>query len=336
MLEEKKIRGGEKKKKQRQGTKVDLEFYETFGLASTSAIASTMLKAPISRIQTVVQVQGELIKRGALQKSFAGVHLFDCGKRIIANEGFVGLWRSNFVRCFSYFPTQALNFTFKPMIKSLDFLKKSKDESTAVSLAKNVAAGGLAGGTTLLLLYPLSFAQTHLATDLQPLKGHGTGQYRFSGIVDVYKRTLAPDHGARGLFRGFGIGFAGIFMYRGFYFGLYDTIMPRTDKNPSFAIRFAIGYAVTMVAGILAYPTSTIQKRMIVSMSMKPGGDKSGVYSSSLDCASKIMKTEGLSAFFKGWAISIPMAVVGGVCLAAFNPIKKFYVTSKYGDDAYV
>merc|ERR1711990_1220332 len=106
---------------------------------------------------------------------------------------------------------------------------KSKGESTGVSLAKNVASGGLAGGTCLLFVYSLDYARTRLANDLKSPKGDGARQY--TGLIDVYKQTLATD-GVQGL-------------YRGFYFGLFDTIMPLTGENPSFAVSFSVGYAVT-------------------------------------------------------------------------------------------
>merc|ERR1711990_440632 len=119
------------------------------------------------------------------------------------------------------FPTHALNFTFKPIFKNLEPLKKAKGDSNIVALSKNVMAGGLAGGACLLFVYSLDFARTKLANDL---KGKG-GTRQYSGLIDVYKQTLASD-GIAGLYRGFVISAVGIFVYRGLYFGLYDSIMP--------------------------------------------------------------------------------------------------------------
>jgi solute carrier family 25 (adenine nucleotide translocator) protein 4/5/6/31 len=309
------------------GRKVQLEFYETFGLSGTAAVTSKTIAAPIERIKMVVQNQDEMLKRGTLEKPFSGI--IDCGRWIVANEGITAFWKSNFTNCLRYFPTQALNFTFKPMFKSLDFLKKSKGESTGVSLAKNVASGGLAGGTCLLFVYSLDYARTRLANDLKSPKGDGARQY--TGLIDVYKQTLATD-GVQGLYRGFAISFVGIFIYRGFYFGLFDTIMPLTGENPSFAVSFSVGYAVTVVSGVLSYPIDTIRRRMM----MTSGGDKALMYTSSLDCAGKIMKAEGFMSFFKGAGANILRGIAGAGVLSGFEEFKKFYVKSKYGDDAYV
>src|SRR5690349_6958389 len=44
-------------------------------------------------------------------------------------------------------------------------------------------------------------------------------------LFDVYKKTLASD-GIVGLYRGFNISCVGIIVYRGLYFGMYDSLKP--------------------------------------------------------------------------------------------------------------
>jgi solute carrier family 25 (adenine nucleotide translocator) protein 4/5/6/31 len=48
---------------------------------------------------------------------------------------------------------------------------------------------------------------------------------QFNGLVDVYKKTIASD-GVAGLYRGFVISCVGIIVYRGLYFGMYDSLKP--------------------------------------------------------------------------------------------------------------
>ena len=48
-------------------------------------------------------------------------------------------------------------------------------------------------------------------------------------MVDVYKKTYASD-GIRGLYRGFVISCIGIVIYRGLYFGIFDTVKPSLPK----------------------------------------------------------------------------------------------------------
>jgi len=87
--------------------------------------------------------------------------------------------------------------------------------------AGNVASGGAAGASSLLFVYSLDYARTRLANDAKSAKGGG--QRQFNGLVDVYKKTLASD-GIAGLYRGFVPSVVGIIVYRGLYFGVYDSL----------------------------------------------------------------------------------------------------------------
>lgn len=117
---------------------------------------------------------------------------------------------------------QALNFAFKDYFKSLFNFKKDKDGYWKW-FAGNLASGGAAGASSLLFVYSLDFARTRLANDAKAAKKGGERQ--FNGLVDVYKKTIKSD-GVAGLYRGFNISCVGIIVYRGLYFGMYDSLKP--------------------------------------------------------------------------------------------------------------
>lgn len=117
---------------------------------------------------------------------------------------------------------QALNFAFKDYFKRLFNFKKEKDGYWKW-FAGNLASGGAAGASSLLFVYSLDYARTRLANDAKAAKKGG--QRQFNGMVDVYKKTIASD-GIVGLYRGFNISCVGIVVYRGLYFGLYDSLKP--------------------------------------------------------------------------------------------------------------
>lgn len=312
-----------------KGTKVKLNTAETFVLSGLAAVISKTISAPIERVKMVVQNQDEMLKRGSLDKPFKGV--VDCFKWINQNEGPAAFWKSNFTNCLRYFPTQALNFTFKDMIKQVSFFKKNKTDATVTKLAKNITAGGLAGGGSLTFVYSLDYARTRLANDLKGSK-KGAAEREFNGLFDVYKKTFAAD-GFAGLYRGFCISFVGIFVYRGFYFGLYDTIMPMIpEEYNNLTVSFCVGYCVTVLAGLASYPIDTIRRRMM----MTSGGGAAVQYSGSFDCAQQIMKKEGFSSFFKGAGANILRGIAGAGVLAGFDKVKDVYVKNAYGPDCYV
>ena len=98
---------------------------------------------------------------------------------MIKEEGVKELWRGNTANIIRYFPTQALNFAFKDFYKTL-FPKIDPNTEFWKFFAQNLASGGLAGGTSLMFVYPLDFVRTRLGADL----GKGAGERQFNGVID--------------------------------------------------------------------------------------------------------------------------------------------------------
>jgi len=183
----------------------------------------------------------------------------------------------------------------------------------------NIASGGIAGSLSLTVVYSLDFARTRLANDA---KGKG-GERQFNGLVDVYKKTLASD-GIQGLYRGFVISCVGIFIYRGLYFGIYDTVKPLLlGDNASAFLSFFIGWAVTVVAGLASYPIDTVRRRMMMTSG-------SGVkYNGSIDCARQVIANEGFMSLMKGAGANILRGVAGAGVLAGSDVVKDAYRSLK-------
>lgn len=132
------------------------------------------------------------------------------------------------------------------------------------SIAGNVASGGLAGALSLLFVYSLDYARTRLGNDAKNPKDGGR---QFAGLADVYLKTLATD-GIAGLYRGFNISCAGIIVYRGLYFGLYDSLKPLLLAGAfedSFLASFALAWGCTITAGLASYPIDTVRRRMMMT-----------------------------------------------------------------------
>ncbi|KAI3425552.1 PsbP domain-containing protein, partial [Psidium guajava] len=191
-----------------------------FLMGGVSAAVSKTAAAPIERVKLLIQNQDEMIKSGRLSEPYKGIG--DCFKRTMKDEGVVSLWRGNTANVIRYFPTQALNFAFKDYFKRLFNFKKDRDGYWKW-FAGNLASGGAAGASSLLFVYSLDYARTRLANDAKAAKKGGERQ--FNGLVDVYRKTLASD-GIAGLYRGFNISCVGIIVYRGLYFGMYDSLKP--------------------------------------------------------------------------------------------------------------
>ncbi|KAL3461513.1 mitochondrial carrier domain-containing protein [Aspergillus heterothallicus] len=296
-------------------------FVVDFLMGGVSAAVSKTAAAPIERIKLLIQNQDEMLRAGRLDRKYNGI--MDCFRRTAAAEGVVSLWRGNTANVIRYFPTQALNFAFRDTYKSMFAYKKERD-GYAKWMMGNLASGGAAGATSLLFVYSLDYARTRLANDAKSAKGGGDRQ--FNGLVDVYKKTLASD-GIAGLYRGFGPSVLGIVVYRGLYFGMYDSIKPVLLVGPlegSFLASFLLGWTVTTGAGIASYPLDTVRRRMMMT------SGEAVKYSSSFDAFRQIVAREGVKSLFKGAGANILRGVAGAGVLSIYDQVQLILFGKKF------
>jgi solute carrier family 25 (adenine nucleotide translocator) protein 4/5/6/31 len=314
------------KKKDDKPKKKGLNPIEDFMLGGTAAAVAKTIAAPIERIKLLLQNQGESKAITEGKGEYKGI--MDCLVRVPAEQGFASFWRGNFANVLRYFPTQALNFMFKEQYKRM--FSVPKDATFGMRLYSNVASGGLAGATSLCVVYPLDFARTRLAVDV------GSGKEReFTGTVDCILKTARKSGWTKGgVYNGFVVSCVGIVIYRGAYFGIYDTVsaMPEV-RTFGFFGKFLLGYAVTTVAGLAAYPLDTIRRRMMMT-SGKAGKGEAVKYRSSIHAAQVILKDKGMGAFFKGAGSNILRGLAGALVLVGFDYMQDFYLLMKYGDEA--
>jgi len=297
-------------------------FMIDFLMGGVSAAVSKTAAAPIERVKLLIQNQDEMLKTGRLAEPYKGIG--DCFSKVIKNEGVGALWRGNTANVIRYFPTQALNFAFKDYFKRMFGFTKEKD-GYAKWFAGNLASGGAAGASSLLFVYSLDYARTRLANDAKASKKGGERQ--FNGLLDVYRKTLATD-GVQGLYRGFNISCVGIIVYRGLYFGMYDSLKPvllTGSMKDSFIGSFFLGWAITIGAGLASYPLDTVRRRMMMT------SGEAVKYSSSAAAFSEIIKKEGWKSLFKGAGANILRAVAGAGVLAGYDQLQLIFFGKTYG-----
>lgn len=290
-------------------------------MGGVSAAVSKTIAAPIERVKLLIQNQDEMIKAGRLSEPYKGI--VDCFAKVTQAEGVGSLWRGNLANVLRYFPTQALNFAFKDYFKRLMNYNKDKDGYGKWFIG-NMVSGGAAGAFSLFFVYSLDYARTRLANDNKAAK-KGGGERQFNGLVDVYRKTLATD-GIAGLYRGFVISCVGIVIYRGLYFGMYDSFKPLLGayKDNIFAT-FLLGWLVTNGAGLASYPIDTVRRRMMMT-----SGE--GVkYKGSMDAFAQILKKEGVKSLFKGAGANILRAIAGAGALSGYDQLQLLVLGKTYG-----
>lgn len=251
--------------------------------------------------------------------------------RIPREQGFLAFWRGNLANVIRYFPTQALNFAFKDKYKTIFLSGVDRKTQPGRFLVGNLASGAAAGATGLCFVYPLDFARTRLAADVG--KGAskagatavaGESKRQFSGLADCLVKVFKSD-GLIGLYRGFGVSVQGIIVYRGAYFGFYDTIkglLPNPKSTP-IVISWLIAQTVTTVSGIASYPFDTVRRRMMMQSGVAVSERQ---YKNTIHCWSTIFKTEGGRAFFKGAFSNILRGTGGAFVLVLYDEVKALLV----------
>lgn len=274
------------------------------------AISKTAV-APIERVKLLLQIS---LSNPQIKPEDRYNGIFDTFRRVSKEQGVISLWRGNMANVLRYFPTQALNFALKDTYKDIFMGGVDKNKQFWRFFAGNLASGGAAGATSLLVVYPLDFARTRLAADV------GKGANRaFNGLGDCVSKIYKSD-GMAGLYQGFGVSIQGIIVYRAAFFGLYDTAKAMLIADPRNAAvwqSWLIAQTVTTVSGVISYPFDTVRRRMM----MQSGGDKQ--YKSTLDCWKKIIQTEGSQALFRGAFSNILRGTGGAFVLVLYDEFKK-------------
>jgi solute carrier family 25 (adenine nucleotide translocator) protein 4/5/6/31 len=291
------------------------EFLINFLAGGVSGAVAKTTTAPIERVKLLIQTQdaNPKIISGEVAR-YTGI--VDCFSRVSSEQGIKAFWRGNLTNIIRYFPTQAFNFAFKDTIKAM-FPAADKRTEFGKFFMINMASGGLAGAGSLMIVYPLDYARTRLASDV------GTGKRQFNGLADCLVKTVKSS-GIGGLYNGIGVSIVGIIPYRGVYFGLFDTLSgynpyQKSENNFSRAMsKFGCAQFSAIAAGYASYPLDTVRRRLQMQ-SEKP--KEAWVYKGTGDCFAKIIKDEGASALFKGAGANALRTVGAALVLVLYSEI---------------
>jgi solute carrier family 25 (adenine nucleotide translocator) protein 4/5/6/31 len=127
--------------------------------------------------------------------------------------------------------------------------------------------GTVSAALTNLVCYPLDYARVRLAADVRPQGG----EHQFSGILDVWLKTLAHD-GVRGLYRGFLPALAGLVVYPATYFMLSNSFKRTSPPTMLYGAvpLFCLAYCASIAANLASYPFITVCRRIFYLLPLTP------------------------------------------------------------------
>ena len=230
--------------------------------------------------------------------------------QVSKEQGVTAFWRGHTVDL----AKNLLKFLIvNPLVSTLvlELFPRYSPQTTYVKIfLRSIVSGWLGGSCVLLATQPLEYARFRLAVDV-------VGERQFTGLMDVFKKTVAGPNGFLSLYTGLGVSVTKILAYRIMYFVGYDilrSLNPLKDDNGVLGIlsKFFIAEATVFLAQLTWYPFDTICKRMQLQAD-KP--KEEWLYEDSIDCAKKIVKKEGIMGFYKGYETLVFGSVASAVLL---------------------
>ncbi|KAF9187432.1 mitochondrial aspartate-glutamate transporter agc1 [Haplosporangium sp. Z 11] len=253
-----------------------------FLLGSISGAVGATVVYPIDLVKTRMQNQrskvvGELLYKNSI----------DCFKKVIKNEGVLGLYRGLGPQLVGVAPEKAIKLTMNDLVR-----RHLSDKDGNISFVGELIAGGVAGGSQVVFTNPLEIVKIRLQVAGEAAKSLDAPRPGAMKIV----RTL----GIMGLYKGASACLLRDIPFSAIYFPVYahlkkDLFHEGPEHRLTIGELLIAGAAAGMPAAYFTTPADVIKTRLQVEA--KKGQSS---YTGIRDAARKIYREEGFRAFFKG------------------------------------
>ncbi|CAG8714964.1 5568_t:CDS:2, partial [Racocetra fulgida] len=224
------------------------------------------------------KVVGELLYRNSI----------DCFRKVIHNEGLLGLYSGLGPQLVGVAPEKAIKLTVNDFFRA----RFKNKETGAIPIFYEILSGGIAGGCQVIFTNPLEIVKIRLQIQGEVAKN-----------VDIPRKSalnIIKDLGLFGLYRGASACLLRDIPFSGIYFTTYahikkDIFGEGPNKKCGIVELLIAGAVAGMPAAYLTTPADVIKTRLQVEVRKGQTG-----YSGIFDAYRKILREEGLKAFFKG------------------------------------
>ncbi|XP_013877283.1 mitochondrial adenyl nucleotide antiporter SLC25A24 [Austrofundulus limnaeus] len=195
----------------------------------------------------------------------------------------------------------------------------TEEEKTTGVWWRQLAAGAMAGAVSRTGTAPLDRMKVFMQV-------HASKSNKIS-LVGGFKQML-KEGGVTSLWRGNGVNVLKIAPETAIKFMAYEQYKKLLSSEPGKIQtheRFMAGSLAGATAQTAIYPMEVMKTRLTLR--------KTGQYSGMFDCAKKILKREGVKAFYKGYIPNI-LGIIpyAGIDLAVYESLKNLWL-SKYAKD---
>nr|KAF6467796.1 solute carrier family 25 member 22 [Rousettus aegyptiacus] len=236
----------------------------------------------------------------------------DCLVKTIRSEGYFGMYRGAAVNLTLVTPEKAIK------LAANDFFRHQLSKDGQLTLLKEMLAGCGAGTCQVIVTTPMEMLKIQLqdagriaaqkkilATQAQ-LSPQGGAQPPAEApavarpTATQLARDLLQSRGLAGLYKGLGATLLRDVPFSIVYFPLFANLnqlgQPAPGEKSPFYVSFLAGCVAGSAAAVAVNPCDVVKTRL---QSLQRGVNED-TYSGFLDCARKILRHEGPSAFLKG------------------------------------
>lgn len=283
--------------------------YQFFMGSIAGAIGATVVY-PIDLVKTRMQNQRSVIVGEMLYRNS-----FDCFRKVLRNEGFLGLYRGLPPQLVGVAPEKAIKLAMNDLMRSL--LKNPRDGS--ITVINEAIAGGCAGASQVVFTNPLEIVKIRLQVQGEVAK--------ISGVQRPGAVSIVRSLGLVGLYKGASACLLRDIPFSMIYFTVYSHLKKdifgegKNEKKLGPLELLVAGAGAGMPAAYFVTPADVIKTRLQVDAR---AGQQT--YHGIIDAFRKIFRDEGAKAFFKGGpARVVRSSPQFGVTLLAYELLQRVF-----------
>lgn len=276
-------------------------FLEHFALGAVAGGIGAAAVYPIDLVKTRMQNQ-----RIAPDGKAMYTNSIDCFRQTIKSEGFIGLYRGLLPQLVGVAPEKAIKLAVNDMLREAFTVSDIETGEAKIHFPLEVLSGGCAGACQVLVTNPLEITKIRLQ-----IQGETSRLLKAAGKpvpTPQSALSIVKELGFVGLYKGAAACLIRDIPFSAIYFPAYAAlkrwiVMLKSENNgglsrgvgPDATTLLLAGTAAGVPAAFLTTPADVIKTRLQVATR-----EGEMAYKNMTDCTQKILKYEGISAFFKG------------------------------------
>eukprot|EP01116_Phalansterium_solitarium_P021430 TRINITY_DN6654_c0_g1_i1.p1 TRINITY_DN6654_c0_g1~~TRINITY_DN6654_c0_g1_i1.p1 ORF type:complete len:858 (-),score=262.01 TRINITY_DN6654_c0_g1_i1:371-2944(-) len=304
--------GAKKARGPKSATSYIQEFFEHFGLGAIAGGVGATAVYPIDLVKTRMQNQRKS-KNLADASQVLYKNSWDCFRKVLANEGVLGLYRGLLPQLMGVAPEKAIKLTINDLLRDLFY----SEDRGQIYFPLEVLAGCGAGASQVIFTNPIEIVKIRLQVMGENARLDPT--FKPKGAW-----TIVKELGLSGLYKGAGACLLRDIPFSGIYFPAYaagKTYLTGPDGQLAWYQIMLAGAIAGIPAASLVTPADVIKTRLQVE---RRTGQQ--VYKGIVDCAQKVVSEEGFWALYKGAAARVfRSSPQFGVTLAAYEYLQKLF-----------